>query len=299
MTKYYFFKVCREVNAQGECRTVVHALPGQFTYVNLHERNAAIDPAFKVQFTSAETHKIVQLSTGDIIGVKHVGVPRQAKLNIYTRNDQQFYRTEAEVFTVVSVFSHVGWIRDADDEMQQAYSHYVASLENNGTASSENDNEASPAPQAEQPDPLPDPNGDADEVRAQAETRIDSRRLSSIEDHLMDNMGEFEALGKLLIISQIRDRMRYGVVKFTFMKQNGDVRIAYGTLNQDVISMFQPAGNNHSSSGNTTADGGHFGYFDVQKRDWRCFCVEDIISFDHNTLIRNKDDIRTLSTQAA
>ena len=102
--------------------------------------------------------------------------------------------------------------------------------------------------------------------------------LSRIEETLMEYETERDALDDLLTISIIRDRLRAGIGKFTFQKQNGDTRVAYGTRRGSIIE--RSTGGDIGREGRSHSDGRHFAYFDIQRNDWRCFCVEDIMSVD-------------------
>lgn len=97
---------------------------------------------------------------------------------------------------------------------------------------------------------------------------------------------------KMLLLSQLNDMMRNGVVQFQFRKQNGDIRTAYGTLRQPVISYLN--GNRDTASrseGDTQEDGEHFFYYDIQQKGWRCFCTEDFRVFERAESFYVGDDL--------
>lgn len=86
---------------------------------------------------------------------------------------------------------------------------------------------------------------------------------------------------KMLLLSQLNDGMRNGIVQFQFRKQNGDIRTAYGTLVSRVITSLSPSsGAAAQPEGDRQEDGEHFFYFDVQQKGWRCFCTDDFRTFD-------------------
>ena len=74
--------------------------------------------------------------------------------------------------------------------------------------------------------------------------------------------------------------MAMGGVRFTYNKQNGDERQAFGTLREDVIREVNPNAfdNARGREESSNDDGAHVVYFDLQKRDWRSFCTEDFVA---------------------
>ena len=287
MTKYYFFKIEREVNASHEYRTVVHPIPGQFTYKNQRNRRVPIDPALKVQLPNSQNGLACRCSTGDIIGVRLTGHSEQhTKLGIYTRNETNFYRTESPIYLVTGIGCSM--LPHADEDMKAAYEALSASSEAADTAPEQTSSETPSTPRQSQP-------VGSDHLNPWEETRIDTLELNAVEDALRLDLGnEREALGKTLIVSQIRDRMRKGVAKFSYEKQNGDIRVAYGTRNREVIRLL--GGGEEQRSGSTTEpDGRHFNYFDIQRHEWRQFCTPDVKSVQTDILITNISTIRTIA----
>jgi len=280
MTTYYFFKIEREHNASHEYRTVVHPLPGQFTYVNQSHRHEPVDPTLKVQLPNAQNGKACRCSCGDVIGVKLTSDnPHYTKLGLYKRNETKFYRTEGEIYLVHGIGCHN--LQQADDAMMEAYH----TLQANTVSAAQ----ASPREQA----PIEtQPCGAS--LAPRVPTHINTRELSTIEDSLLEDLDEREALNKTLIISQIRDRTYIGVSKFCYVKQNGEIRVAYGTRNPEVIRLLN--GNEQPDNGHSNEpDGAHFNYFDVQRHAWRRFCTSDIKSVQADILITNIGAIRSLA----
>ena len=103
----------------------------------------------------------------------------------------------------------------------------------------------------------------------------------------MTSDSETRALNKTLQISKLMDRMQHGVAKFSFFKQNGDYREAYGTRNPDIIDTF---GTQESHGGVSVPDGEHFHYFDIGRRAWRCFCVQDFDNLEEDFLVLTPDN---------
>lgn len=290
MKQYYFFKVCRGFNASRQFRTVLHPLPNQFTFKTLRDRHHPIDPACKVQLCNAQNHIAVQLPSLTIIGVCHEGVTeRECSIREYTRDNAIFYRTDAEIRLILSPTGDpLNCIPLADEEMLQAYRELVsrdATPQEAAAPTTENVCPSHVAPVQMAPEHVAEP------------ITFDPNEMRQIEESLMCEMSEREALGKLLIISQIRDRMKLGVVKFSYEKQNGDIRIAYGTRNREAMQCVEYAGSGNAQQ-RREGDGAHFNYFDIQKRDWRCFCTRDIRSVEVGQIYTDPNSIIVIAAQA-
>ena len=68
---------------------------------------------------------------------------------------------------------------------------------------------------------------------------------------------------------RFREQLRHGVLRFRYIKRDATIRIAYGTLRQDLIPTDQlPKGivNRHTSYGQIT-------YFDLIRNEWRSFSI--------------------------
>lgn len=302
MVKFYFFKIVCERNEQGEWRKRLYPLPGQFTYVNSRMPSVPVDTTLRVQLRSSENGKIVRLWSDDIVGVRHEGDDQRAtKLSKYTRNDGFFYRSESEVFYVPRVsFLEVprDGIRFAAEDMKQAYldlvsrtnDAHVATPSAPATPSSTARPEGAPAPTPQSPR-ASEPN---DNIITEEPTRIQMRELDAIESHLLLEMSERQTAETLLLISQIKDRMRIGVTKFAYEKQTGELRVAYGTRNTEIIEMVSAGASRseRSLNRNQEYDGEHFRYFDLEKKEWRMFCTPDIKSVTIDFLMTSTSAIR-------
>ena len=282
MKKYYFFKIELRQNIQGELRKVVLPLPGQTTYVTLSDRNHPVDTNLKVQLSLGQTTLVCALPGIEdvIIGVCHEG-NREKELRLIQQSRMQptsneenaptervyFYRTEAQVFLV----KRPEWFLDhevsmplADDEMLRAYEALAGSRPD------------TVAPQQTATAP-----GDETPAEAESASAFDptafapDSEISMVEDHLRLGCQESTAMACALYISRLRDRMRAGVVAFSYMKQNGSLRKAYGTRNPDVIRLCHGNADLSARRPDASNDGAHFHYFDIQQGDWRCFCTED------------------------
>ena len=72
-------------------------------------------------------------------------------------------------------------------------------------------------------------------------------------------------------INELKSRMRREVVKFSYLKKRGEVRIAYGTMMPALIS-------NHINGRGTDGDSRKVcTYFDVERGQFRCFQMQALI----------------------
>ena len=80
-------------------------------------------------------------------------------------------------------------------------------------------------------------------------------------------------------LENLKNGMMCGVCHFVFTKVNGERRSAYGTRLSSVIDQYaEPA--KEKKSRQERAAAGTFPYFDLARRDWRCFRVDRLVSVD-------------------
>ena len=82
---------------------------------------------------------------------------------------------------------------------------------------------------------------------------------------------DLTAGAKAIMINQLKDKMRNGVAHFIFMKKDGTIREAWGTLNKSLIETKVNGRGVSREYYSTTA------YFDIEKGAWRSFRWESII----------------------
>ena len=305
MQKIYFFVTSHEVNASGQNRACAKPLPGQVTCDSLSQPDVPLDTDIKMQFDLDGTGVVSRQIDGTIVGVRLTGVNRKdCSLRKRTRGDLTFYTPlsrEYKVCVVQTAFDgratdgNVAAGNIADDEMWDAYCALIDA--NTGSQNDSGDMHQANSLQGNQQAQTSSSRQSATPATANIpmERRIDLRELDSIENHVFGETGQLRAATeKTLIISQIRDRCRVGVSKFSYKKQNDEIRIAYGTRNRDVILLVGGRVNDDSHPSNNGPDGGHFSYFDIQKGDWRCFCTEDVINVTTNYLLTEAEDILSL-----
>ncbi len=81
-----------------------------------------------------------------------------------------------------------------------------------------------------------------------------------------------DGISKALLIEQLKAKLRSGrIVKFAYLKSNGDVRIAYGTTHPDFIRDKVCGWGESRENYATTA------YYDLEKNAWRSFRWENLI----------------------
>ncbi|MFN8304039.1 MAG: SH3 beta-barrel fold-containing protein [Saprospiraceae bacterium] len=71
-------------------------------------------------------------------------------------------------------------------------------------------------------------------------------------------------------VARLRHRLRAGAARFTFQKQDGEVREAYGTLNP-ALFQYEHKGTDRAESPTAIR------YFDLDKNAWRSFRAERIL----------------------
>lgn len=88
------------------------------------------------------------------------------------------------------------------------------------------------------------------------------------------------AEGALRRFSDVYDQLHEGIVHFWFVKTDGTLRSAYGTLAMDIIRRHggEPDGKDHKKS--SPAVTGLVSYYDLEKDAWRCFKADSIQEMD-------------------
>lgn len=76
----------------------------------------------------------------------------------------------------------------------------------------------------------------------------------------------------------LREKLRNGIVTFTFCKQDGSIREAKGTLHGLLIPEDKkPKGD--MSDGAAKPNYKSIAYFDLDKQEWRAFSIDKFIGF--------------------
>ena len=86
------------------------------------------------------------------------------------------------------------------------------------------------------------------------------------------NARTIDGIGKAILIEQLKKKLRSGqIVKFAYLKSNGEVRVAFGTTNPDFVKDKVCGLGESRESYATTA------YYDLEKGGWRSFRWENLI----------------------
>lgn len=84
---------------------------------------------------------------------------------------------------------------------------------------------------------------------------------------------EVDGISKALLVEQLKKKLRSGqIVKFAYLKSNGEVRIAFGTTNPDFVNDKVCGLGESRENYATTA------YYDLEKGGWRSFRWENLIA---------------------
>lgn len=82
-----------------------------------------------------------------------------------------------------------------------------------------------------------------------------------------------DGISKALLIEQLKQKLRSGqIVKFVYLKSNGDIRVAYGTTNADILKDKVRGWGDSRENYATSA------YYDLEKGGWRSFRWENLIA---------------------
>jgi len=93
-----------------------------------------------------------------------------------------------------------------------------------------------------------------------------------------------ETFQLMVLLDELKKRMKEDVVHFTFKKKDGTVRSAYGTRVSEVIvrhegTVLPPEEKRPGHSAGT------FPYFDIERSAWRCFKLESLMDIDRGYTI--------------
>lgn len=82
-----------------------------------------------------------------------------------------------------------------------------------------------------------------------------------------------DGISKALLIEQLKKKLRSGqIVKFAYLKSNGDIRVAHGTTNVDFVKDKIRGWGDSRENYATSA------YYDLEKGGWRSFRWENLIA---------------------
>lgn len=78
--------------------------------------------------------------------------------------------------------------------------------------------------------------------------------------------------------ADLREEMLARVVEFDFLKKDGSIRHAFGTICPDFLPQVENDGNPKKAP--AAPNYGCFRYYDTEKQAWRAFSVVNLVSFE-------------------
>lgn len=81
-------------------------------------------------------------------------------------------------------------------------------------------------------------------------------------------------------VDELIEGLSEGIVHFAYRKQDGSIRVAFGTLNKDFLDNLPIV---HPSRSRRRTDNEEFQlYYDVEKDAWRNFYKKNLIGINFN-----------------
>ena len=74
----------------------------------------------------------------------------------------------------------------------------------------------------------------------------------------------------------LKDKMLNGIATFSFLKKDGTIRVAKGTLKTDLLPPMDEQEEKRERKTNENLQV----YYDVEKNAWRCFTKSNLISVE-------------------
>ena len=102
---------------------------------------------------------------------------------------------------------------------------------------------------------------------------------SALDIYLNGNSSRTEELVEM--IRELQQKMVTQVVHFVFRKVDGTTRHAYGTRSADVIANYGTGSDRtDGAKAAKTPNFGTFPYFDIERKAWRCFRLDRLVSIE-------------------
>ena len=105
-------------------------------------------------------------------------------------------------------------------------------------------------------------------IQIMAVSNITATRVRVIERR---TGSELFAGAKAMMIQSLKEKMSAGVAHFAFIKKDGTIREAWGTLNRSLVEKYINGRGESRELFATSA------YFDIEKAAWRSFRWESIV----------------------
>lgn len=110
-------------------------------------------------------------------------------------------------------------------------------------------------------------------------TNISTKEIAryAVKNVVVNNSDTITAISKAAELEVMKKRMMRGeVVRFAYVKKDGSIRIAVGTLQTQAVQA------NVNGRGVAKRIYGQFAYLDVEKMSWRSFCEQNFIGTIEN-----------------
>lgn len=104
-------------------------------------------------------------------------------------------------------------------------------------------------------------------------------RKEMVFEALKSKMDEASAMECAERCAELIEKMKDGIVSFSFMKSDGTERAAMGTVCPDLLPP-PPEYDGDKPKRERTPNYGIVNYYDTEKQSWRCFKAENLISFE-------------------
>lgn len=100
-------------------------------------------------------------------------------------------------------------------------------------------------------------------------------------DFIMKKLAGTAATTTVKELEHLDQLLSEGIAKFSFRKQDGTIRTAFGTVNGELLGRH--AGPAPEPKGVPSAfDPSRMNFFDMEKKEWRCFLVLNYIAVDND-----------------
>lgn len=287
MKNYYFF-VSKTEDHNGQLRKVLKTLPG-FFFSSGHGMSP-VDTNLNVQLPLRANQLKTQLPVGTIfVGFKEGNTPNRATISIYNRGAEQFYRMESvfPLFLTDDLYVDMAAYNDRPSEWRPSaetvaqWDIYIRKVVESYNRTSDEVNFEAFASMTNLHLGLQLRARNYNATTQSLPSQETPSETTEVDFSLfgMGNIDFMRALrtqrvepDKQVKICHLIDMMSKGVVEFSYMKQNGELRHAKGTRCPDFLS----ANNISSTSSNFREQTGyHVPYFDLEKSAFRCFCTPD------------------------
>ena len=110
-------------------------------------------------------------------------------------------------------------------------------------------------------------------------TKVSANEIAryTVKNVTMNNSDMLTATSKAVELETMKRRMMRGeCVRFAYVKKDGSIRIAVGTLQTQAVQA------NVNGRGVAKRIYGQFAYLDVEKMSWRSFCEQNFIGTIEN-----------------